>query len=474
MFVDALGLGEALFGDHMAANMILLGAAYQAGAIPVRAAAIEEAIAINGVQVEMNAQAFRVGRLLVADPGWVRTIERSRAGAVGRARELGPEARALVDSVGAERRAAAAARGPGARADRLPGLGVRAPLRRLRPDGRRGGAGGGAGRDAARRGGGAPSPQADGLQGRVRGGAAPPPARGPRVDPGGDGRGQGALSAPPADPPGARHEAEGLARPVGRGGVPAAGRHAPSPGHRARSVRLREGPPGRAGARRRVPEAWSSARCETSVPSATSAPCGSRAFPTSSAATRTSSSGTSSASTKRRGPSAPRADASVARAHGPPPARGVRRSVRAPELFPDRLRPPPHPVHRERARAAPRGGAGYPALRPPEPGDRADASRGAALRLREADARAPDRGASGARPVPGPGHRHAPGGREHDSGRVRAAGRHRPLPRAAPSRRHHAPDLGHARDRPGGAGRPGRCGRRGGRPGQPRARGAGL
>jgi indolepyruvate ferredoxin oxidoreductase len=102
VFVDALGLGEALFGDHMAANMILLGAAYQSGAIPVRAAAIEEAIGLNAVQVEMNTQAFRVGRLLVADPAWIRTVDRSRAGAVTLGGELGPAARALVDSVGAE------------------------------------------------------------------------------------------------------------------------------------------------------------------------------------------------------------------------------------------------------------------------------------------------------------------------------------------------------------------------------------
>ncbi len=101
VFVDALGTAEALFGDHMAANMILLGAAYQAGAIPVRGAAIEEAIAINGVQVEMNTQAFRAGRLLVADPGWARTLDRHRAGAMTVRVELGPEARALVDSVGA-------------------------------------------------------------------------------------------------------------------------------------------------------------------------------------------------------------------------------------------------------------------------------------------------------------------------------------------------------------------------------------
>jgi indolepyruvate ferredoxin oxidoreductase len=102
VFVDALSLGEALFGDHMAANLILLGAAYQAGAIPVRAAAIEEAIRINAVQVEMNTQAFRVGRLLVADPAWIRTVERTRVGAVTLRGELTAEARALVDSVAAQ------------------------------------------------------------------------------------------------------------------------------------------------------------------------------------------------------------------------------------------------------------------------------------------------------------------------------------------------------------------------------------
>jgi indolepyruvate ferredoxin oxidoreductase len=101
VFVDALGLGEALFGDHMAANMILLGAGYQAGAIPIRGAAIERAIALNGVQVEMNTQAFRVGRLVVADPGWVGTVTRTRAGAVATRDELSPEARAMVDAVGA-------------------------------------------------------------------------------------------------------------------------------------------------------------------------------------------------------------------------------------------------------------------------------------------------------------------------------------------------------------------------------------
>jgi indolepyruvate ferredoxin oxidoreductase len=102
VYLDALGLAETLFEDHMAANMLLLGAAYQAGAIPVSAAAIEEAITLNGVSVAMNTQAFRAGRLLVADPSWVSTIKRGRLGAVETAAPLTAAARALVDRVGAE------------------------------------------------------------------------------------------------------------------------------------------------------------------------------------------------------------------------------------------------------------------------------------------------------------------------------------------------------------------------------------
>jgi indolepyruvate ferredoxin oxidoreductase len=103
VYLDALGLAETLFDDHMASNMLVLGAAYQAGAIPVSAAAIEQAISLNGVSVTMNTQAFRAGRLLVADPAWVQTLRRHR---LGEMQETGvaltPAARALVDRVGAE------------------------------------------------------------------------------------------------------------------------------------------------------------------------------------------------------------------------------------------------------------------------------------------------------------------------------------------------------------------------------------
>jgi indolepyruvate ferredoxin oxidoreductase len=99
VYLDALGLAETLFDDHMAANMIVLGAAWQAGAIPVSADAIEDAIKLNGVSVQMNTQAFRAGRLLVADPAWVQTVTRQRLGAVASTPELSKEARALVDRV---------------------------------------------------------------------------------------------------------------------------------------------------------------------------------------------------------------------------------------------------------------------------------------------------------------------------------------------------------------------------------------
>jgi indolepyruvate ferredoxin oxidoreductase len=101
VYLDSLALAETLFDDHMAANMLVLGAAYQAGAIAVSAEAIEEAIVLNGVSVQMNSHAFRAGRLFVADPAWAKSLKRRRLGAVELRPELGRDARGLVESVAA-------------------------------------------------------------------------------------------------------------------------------------------------------------------------------------------------------------------------------------------------------------------------------------------------------------------------------------------------------------------------------------
>lgn len=71
VYFDAQNVAERLLGDHMASNMMLVGAAYQVGALPIPAAAIEEAIRLNGTAVDMNLLAFRWGRLMIAEPARV-------------------------------------------------------------------------------------------------------------------------------------------------------------------------------------------------------------------------------------------------------------------------------------------------------------------------------------------------------------------------------------------------------------------
>jgi indolepyruvate ferredoxin oxidoreductase len=69
--VEARAIAERLFGDTLAANVFALGVACQAGLLPVTAASVERAIALNGTAAEQNLQAFRYGRLYRADPGRV-------------------------------------------------------------------------------------------------------------------------------------------------------------------------------------------------------------------------------------------------------------------------------------------------------------------------------------------------------------------------------------------------------------------
>ncbi len=74
VYFDAGTIAERLFRSHMPANVIVLGAAYQQGVIPISADSIERAIEINGVAVDTNHQAFRIGRKIALEPAWLQTI----------------------------------------------------------------------------------------------------------------------------------------------------------------------------------------------------------------------------------------------------------------------------------------------------------------------------------------------------------------------------------------------------------------
>lgn len=101
IYLDSVAMAEALFDDAMASNMVLFGAAYQAGAIPVSAHSIERAIALNGVAVEMNTQAFRAGRQAALDREWALAQRPARIGGASRPAKVTPQARDLIDSAGA-------------------------------------------------------------------------------------------------------------------------------------------------------------------------------------------------------------------------------------------------------------------------------------------------------------------------------------------------------------------------------------
>ena len=67
-FIDATAIATALLGNAIAANMFMLGFAYQRGRVPLAGAAIEKAIALNGEAVKMNLAAFAWGRRAAAEP----------------------------------------------------------------------------------------------------------------------------------------------------------------------------------------------------------------------------------------------------------------------------------------------------------------------------------------------------------------------------------------------------------------------
>jgi indolepyruvate ferredoxin oxidoreductase len=73
-FVDATRAATAIFGNAIAANMMMLGIACQRGAVPLTSASLERAIELNGQSVAMNIAAFRWGRRIAHAPQLVDTL----------------------------------------------------------------------------------------------------------------------------------------------------------------------------------------------------------------------------------------------------------------------------------------------------------------------------------------------------------------------------------------------------------------
>ncbi|MFL5124810.1 MAG: indolepyruvate ferredoxin oxidoreductase family protein, partial [Microvirga sp.] len=67
-FVDATAIATGILGNAIAANMFMLGFAYQLGRVPLSGAAIRHAIELNGEAVKMNLDAFDWGRRAAAEP----------------------------------------------------------------------------------------------------------------------------------------------------------------------------------------------------------------------------------------------------------------------------------------------------------------------------------------------------------------------------------------------------------------------
>lgn len=59
---DATELARATLGDSIFSNMMILGAAWQRGLVPLSKTAITQAVELNGAAVEKNLRAFEIGR----------------------------------------------------------------------------------------------------------------------------------------------------------------------------------------------------------------------------------------------------------------------------------------------------------------------------------------------------------------------------------------------------------------------------
>ncbi len=100
IFIDTTALAQALLGDSIAANIFILGYAWQKGYLPLLEASILRAIELNGESVPMNHSAFLWGRRAAHDLKSVEAVVES----LRRPTEAKQRSKTLSDVI--ERRAA--------------------------------------------------------------------------------------------------------------------------------------------------------------------------------------------------------------------------------------------------------------------------------------------------------------------------------------------------------------------------------
>ncbi len=86
--LDAFDLASKLFGDGVAANVFLLGAAWQHGLVPLSLNAMMRAIELNRVAVDANKRAFTWGRVAAHDKSILAGLLDDDFGSAKRARNL--------------------------------------------------------------------------------------------------------------------------------------------------------------------------------------------------------------------------------------------------------------------------------------------------------------------------------------------------------------------------------------------------
>ncbi|MEM7096573.1 MAG: indolepyruvate ferredoxin oxidoreductase family protein [Actinomycetota bacterium] len=100
-WLDAAGIGRRVFASQPAANVLVVGLAFQKGLLPVTADSIEQAIQLNGVAIDTNLEAFRLGRRLAVEPGLLDALDDSADTTTGPAApELTGASAKMADAIG--------------------------------------------------------------------------------------------------------------------------------------------------------------------------------------------------------------------------------------------------------------------------------------------------------------------------------------------------------------------------------------